>query len=105
MSRHPVSGECTPASRAGGGTGAPLPAPAEDGVVSIMSIFIETFAARGDLAHLALLGWALGASSLAFVLLRELAGAVRRFDDFVREIARFNAALGGDPHERIGDDE
>ena len=45
---------------------------------------------RGDLAHLALLSWALFASAAAWVLLRELAAASRRFDDFVRELQAFN---------------
>jgi len=43
-----------------------------------------------DLAHLALLLWAMSASALAWFALRELAAASRRFDDFVRELARFN---------------
>jgi hypothetical protein len=55
-----------------------------------MSELIDIFAARGDLAHVALLLWALSASALAWFALRELAQAARRFDDFVRELARFN---------------
>jgi hypothetical protein len=55
-----------------------------------MSDLINLFAERGDLAHLALLLWALCASALAWFALRELAAASRRFDDFVRELARFN---------------
>jgi len=55
-----------------------------------MPELIDTFIARGDLAHLALLLWASGASTLAWLALRELAAAARRFDDFVRELARFN---------------
>lgn len=55
-----------------------------------MPDIIQTFAARGDLAHLALLMWALSTSALAWFALRELAAASRRFDDFVRELARFN---------------
>lgn len=55
-----------------------------------MPDIIETFASRGDLAHLALLLWALSASALAWFALREVAAASRRFDDFVRELARFN---------------
>jgi hypothetical protein len=55
-----------------------------------MSDLIDIFAARGDLAHGALLLWALLASALAWFALRELAQAARRFDDFVRELARFN---------------
>jgi len=60
-----------------------------------MPDIIEIFSARGDLAHLALLMWALSASALAWFALRELAAACRRFDDFVRELARFNEHFGG----------
>ena len=60
-----------------------------------MDELVRTFAARGDLAHLALLLWALSASALALFALRELAAWVRRFDDFVRELARFNERFGG----------
>jgi hypothetical protein len=56
---------------------------------------IRTFAERGDLAHLALLLWAVSATALLVFALRELAAAVRRFDDFVRELARFNDRYGG----------
>lgn len=55
-----------------------------------MTDLIRTFSERGDLAHLALLAWALAASAAAFLLLRELAAAMRRFDDFVRELQSFN---------------
>jgi hypothetical protein len=55
-----------------------------------MTDMILTFAERGDLAHLALLLWASSASALAWFALRELAASARRFDDFVRELARFN---------------
>jgi hypothetical protein len=55
-----------------------------------MDELIRTFSARGDLAHLALLLWALAASAGTFFSLRELAAASKRFDDFVRELARFN---------------
>jgi hypothetical protein len=60
-----------------------------------MNELIRTFSERGDLAHVALLLWASSASALAWFALRELAAAVRRFDDFVRELARFNDHLGG----------
>jgi len=60
-----------------------------------MNDVIAAFAERGDLAHLALLMWALSASGLAWFALRELAAAQRRFDDFVRELARFNEHFGG----------
>ena len=60
-----------------------------------MPEIVDTFAARGDLAHLALLLWAFSTSGLAWFALRELAAAHRRFDDFVRELARFNRHFGG----------
>jgi hypothetical protein len=60
-----------------------------------MPDLIDIFAARGDLAHLALLMWALTSTALAWFALRELAAASRRFDDFVRELARFNDHFGG----------
>ena len=53
-----------------------------------MNDVIATFAERGDLAHLALLLWALSASGLAWF-------ALRRFDDFVRELARLNERFHG----------
>jgi hypothetical protein len=55
-----------------------------------MPDLVEAFAERGDLAHLALFLWATSASALAAFALRELVAASRRFDDFVRELARFN---------------
>jgi hypothetical protein len=60
-----------------------------------MNDLITTFSERGDLAHLALLMWALSATALAWFALRELTAASRRFDDFVRELARFNEHFGG----------
>jgi len=59
-----------------------------------MSDLIRTFVERGDLAHLALLLWALSGSALTWFALRELTAASRRFDDFVRELARFNELFG-----------
>ena len=64
-----------------------------------MTDFVKIFIERGDLAHLALLLWASAASGLAWFALRELAAASRRFDDFVRELARFNERC---EHERQG---
>ena len=63
--------------------------------VSQMSDLINVFSERGDLAHLALFLWAVSSSALAWHALRELAAASRRFDDFVRELARFNEHFGG----------
>ena len=60
-----------------------------------MTELIDTFTMRGDLAHLALFLWATSASALAGFALKELAAASRRFDDFVRELARFNEHFGG----------
>jgi hypothetical protein len=59
-----------------------------------MDNLIRIFSERGDLAHLALFLWASSASALAILVLRELAAAARRFDDFVRELARFNKRFG-----------
>ncbi|MFG1317765.1 MULTISPECIES: hypothetical protein [Xanthobacter] len=56
-----------------------------------MDALIRAFAERGDLAHLALLLWALAASAGLWRALGELSRATRRIDDFVRELARFNA--------------
>lgn len=55
-----------------------------------MSDLIRIFSERGDLAHLALLLWAAGASTALWFTLRELGAASRRFDDFVNELERFN---------------
>ncbi|MCF2523017.1 hypothetical protein [Bradyrhizobium sp. G127] len=55
-----------------------------------MSELIQVFTERGDLAHLALLLWALAASAAFLFTLRELAAASRRFDEFVRQLSRFN---------------
>ncbi len=60
-----------------------------------MADLTRIFSERGDLAHLALFLWATGASALALFALRELAAAMRRFDDFVRELSRFNRKFGG----------
>jgi hypothetical protein len=55
-----------------------------------MNDLTRIFSERGDLAHVALLLWASSASALAVLALRELFASIRRFDDFVRELARFN---------------
>lgn len=61
-----------------------------------MTAITESILARGDLAHLALFLWAGGASALLFQAFREIAAANRRFDAFVRELARFNNRYGDD---------
>ena len=55
-----------------------------------MPDLIRTFSERGDLAHLALFLWAASASGFLCLTLRALVAAAHRFDDFVREISRFN---------------
>ena len=55
-----------------------------------MNELTKTVIERGDLAHLALFLWAMGASSLTVWTLRELARANERFNDFVHEIANLN---------------
>lgn len=61
----------------------------------VMDDLVAIFATHGDLAHLALFLWAASSSALAGYALREVAAASRRFDDFVRELARFNDTFGG----------
>jgi hypothetical protein len=55
-----------------------------------MDELTRTFAARGDLAHLALFLWASSATALLIWTLRELAAANRRFSSFVQEISYLN---------------
>ena len=55
-----------------------------------MPDLIRIFSERGDLAHLALFLWAAAASTALWFALRELGAASRRFQDFVRELSRFN---------------
>ncbi len=62
---------------------------------ALMADLTRIFAERGDLAHLALFLWAASASALLIFVLREFAAAMRRFDDFVRELSRFNRKFGG----------
>ncbi|MCA4921738.1 MAG: hypothetical protein ING86_02895 [Methylobacterium sp.] len=59
-----------------------------------MSAVTESIIARGDLAHLVLFLWAGASSGACIHLLKENAAANRRFDAFVREIARFNRRQG-----------
>lgn len=65
--------------------------------MTLVEPLLRALIGRGDVGHLALLLWALAASGFAWLLLRELAAANRRFDDFVRELNRFNARHEGDP--------
>ena len=59
-----------------------------------MTELTKIIAERGDLAHLALFLWASGASAMLALALRELIAANRRFEFFMRELARFNRRFG-----------
>ena len=61
-----------------------------------MSEIVTSIIERGDLAHLALFLWACAASAQAYLTMRELGESTRRFDAFVRELARFNRRFGSD---------
>ena len=61
-----------------------------------MTTVTESIIARGDLAHLALFLWASGASWLLTLSIREIFALTRRFDTFVRELARFNRRVDGE---------
>ncbi|MCA0425291.1 MAG: hypothetical protein LCH61_18575 [Proteobacteria bacterium] len=62
-----------------------------------MTTVTDSIITRGDLAHLALFLWASGASWLLAQTLREMFLLNRRFDGFVRELARFNRRITGEP--------
>ncbi len=64
--------------------------------MNLIDPIVTAFVGRADVGHLGLLLWAASASGFAFFVLRELTAANRRFDDFVRELNRFNARHEGD---------
>ena len=64
--------------------------------MTALETIVDAVIAKGDLAHLALFLWACGASALVRIVLRDLARSNERFDDFVRELARFNRRHSGD---------
>ncbi|MGP9821276.1 hypothetical protein ACTZWW_14770 [Salinarimonas sp. NSM] len=74
-------------------SGEAVTSPPVPGVADVLQRLLGAVAERGDLA---LLAWALAASFFALMLLRESASASRRFDAFVRELARFNRRFSGD---------
>ena len=55
-----------------------------------MDAILQRFASSSDVGHIGLLLWALGASTLLARAQMALIEANRRFDEFVRELARFN---------------
>lgn len=64
--------------------------------MNLLDQIVAAFVGRADVGHLGLLLWAASASGLAWLILRELMAANRRFDDFVRELNRFNTRQEGD---------
>ncbi len=64
--------------------------------MTALDTIVGAVVAKGDLAHLALFLWASAASSLALLVLRDLSASNKRFDDFVRELARFNRRHSGE---------
>jgi len=64
--------------------------------VNLLDPIVTAFVERADVGHLGLLLWAVTASAAAWFVMRELSAANRRFDDFVRELNRFNARHEGD---------
>ena len=61
-----------------------------------MPDILHQIAQRGDLAHLALFALAMAGWGAFVMTFRELISANRRFDAFVRELARFNSRFKGD---------
>ncbi|PCJ95681.1 MAG: hypothetical protein COA52_03405 [Hyphomicrobiales bacterium] len=57
---------------------------------------LRLVAARGDLSHLVLFLWAISSSFLLLFVLRELVQSNRRFNEFIREIARINSLFDDD---------
>jgi hypothetical protein len=64
--------------------------------MNLLDPIVTAFVERADVGHLGLLLWAVTASAAAWFVMRELSAANRRFDDFVRELNRFNARHEGD---------
>ena len=62
----------------------------------MFDLILPKFAAHADIGHLALLLVAGGLYAVWQMTFRELAAANRRFDTFVRELARFNQRLERD---------
>ncbi len=60
-----------------------------------MPDILNQLAERGDLAHLALFALAMAGWGAFVMTFRELISANRRFDAFVRELARFNSRFKG----------
>ena len=63
--------------------------------MNILEQFVDAVINRGDLAHLVLFAWAIAASAMLAMTLRDLLAANRRFDEFVRELSVFNRRQKG----------
>lgn len=64
--------------------------------MNLLEQIVTAFVGRADVGHLGLLLWAATASAAAWFVMRELSAANRRFDEFVRELNRFNVRHEGD---------
>jgi hypothetical protein len=62
----------------------------------MLDLILPKFAQNADIGHLALLIVSIGFSAAWQATFRELSAANRRFDTFVRELARFNQRLERD---------
>jgi hypothetical protein len=62
----------------------------------MLDLVLPKFAEHADIGHLALIIVVGGLSAAWQMTFRELAAANRRFDTFVRELARFNQRLERD---------
>jgi Phage portal protein len=88
----------TPVQAGPGFCGAPFHRASRPGHVRSRCLTSSTPSARAAISRtLALFLWATSATALAWFALRELAAARRRFDDFVRELARCNASFSTGP--------
>lgn len=61
-----------------------------------MDAILQRFALSSDMGHMGLLFWALAVTVLLARTMRMLDAANQRFDEFVRELARFNRRHEGD---------
>ena len=65
-------------------------------IVHLMASLADVVLRRGDLAHFVLLLWAIGASSLLAMTVRDLLAANRRLDAFIRKLALIMTRRGDD---------
>ena len=59
-----------------------------------MSELVHFWAEHGDVGHMALFLWALGASAVAMFALKELKRSHTRYEDFVDEIRKATTHFG-----------